>query len=264
MRIGAHECKTGPRHFIPFVLLLACLSLAACEGGNSSTMSVTAAKKLVLVNYSTTVVANFANYTSDVVSGSTVNFSVSPSPASFSNVSTVTERSVRTMAGGIAAVKVRSPKPGTFTVSAVSGHYTGSTTVTFIDQPATVRVEVGLNKPIANAGRVAFQLWSDLPAPTFTNFSSISSAGVGVLTAPVPLAAGVPTTDVALTSVPGTDLGAGSTLFAFTFVPVVPSVPNFSLSTSTGNLADINATPVTPDLYLKATYYDAAGKVLYP
>jgi hypothetical protein len=234
-------------------------------GGGSTPITVTALRNPVLVNTSTTIVASFANYTSTVKFGSTVNFTVSSPPATFSNVSSaITTRAVTTQAGGLAWVTVKSPLPGKFTVSASSGSFAGSTTVAFINQPYIVQVLAGLNKPITNLGELSLKIVNDLPAPTFLNFSS-SVAGANVTTVPLPPAAGVTSTSVTLTAVPGVNVAAG-TMFRLNYLIVDPGVPIFTLPLSdlSAYLDDAFFTPVTPDVSFSVTYFDSVGTKLYP
>lgn len=254
-----------------YLMMLAGVTMlfSACggDGGGGSvptTVTVTALKNPVLVNFSTTVVASFANYTSAVKFGSPVHFTLSPSlpTAIFSNHSSVT--TVKTQANGVAAVKVKSIQPGTFTVSASSGNLAGSTTVSFINPPAKVTVQVGLKQPLTGVGDFSFDVvnLSD-PTPTlsFTNFStSVHSPVITDLhTIPSPPATGVPTTTLTLSAVaPGINMGAGTPLFRFDYLPQVAGVPNFTLANSFVNLAPL---PLS-SMFIRATYYDANGNVL--
>src|SRR6266568_735039 len=138
------------------------MSFSACEGDGASTVSVvmTSLNNPVLVNYSTTVYANFSNYTSLVKFGSPITFTVSPDVDSFSHInpdsatfsqfSSITTRVVKTDVGGMAWVMLKSPKPGRFSVKATSDVIQGSsvlggqTSVSFIVQPAAIEVRVGL------------------------------------------------------------------------------------------------------------------------
>lgn len=256
-----------------YLMMLAVVTMlfSACGGGDggggggSTPITVTTMRIPVLVNTSTTVVASFANYTSTVPFGSTVNFTVSSPPATFSNVSSITTRSIKTQAGGLAWVTVRSPLPGKFTVSASSGSLAGSTIVAFINQPYNVQVLAGLNKPITNLGGLSFNVLNDLPAPTFLNFSSsVAGANVTVQTTPLPPAAGVTSTSVTLTAVPGVNVAAGA-LFRLNY-RVDTGVPIFTLPLSdlSAYLYDALFTPVTPDVSFTVTYFDSVGTKLYP
>lgn len=266
-----------------YLMMLAGVTMlfSACGGGGNGgggpvPITVTALRNPLLVGYSTTVVANFANYTSTIKFGSTVNFAVSSPPATFSNVSSaITTRSVKTRAGGLAWLKVYerpsqtggTPLPGRFTISASSGNFAGSTTVSFINQPATVQVLAGLNKPITNLGGLSFNVKNDLPGPTYINFStSVKGPNVTVRTLPIippPVAAGVTTTSVILTAVPGVNAPSG-TLFRLNYLVVSQGVPIFIMSDLSAYLADAGFTPVTPDFFFTVTYYDSVGTKLYP
>ena len=260
--------------------------LSACEGGSDITVPVAVAvgNQPVLVNYSTTVTVNFSNYTSVVKFGTPVTFIVTPSPASFSHVtkdtasfshfSTVTVRTVNTDVGGIAWVSIRSPLPGKFIVTANTGIFQGNSnygataTVSFIDQPAAVEVRVGLRKPLTNVGWLDFDLVSTLPAPVFDNFSGIQSPFIWAEdTAPILPPGGVPedgATNLMVNSLLGINIIALKPLFLYHFVPIPPSVPTFMLANFECRAADINATPLSPSLFIMSVkYFDAAGNEMF-
>lgn len=144
---------------IGYLLLLAALTtmFAACGGGGGTApvitpITVTAAKNPVLQNLSTTVSASFGRF-STAVKGNTVNFSISAGAATL-GTSTDTVG-----AGGTASVKVKgNNQPGTYTVSASSGNFAGSTSLKFIPQPDAANVHLIINPPvIAPKNLVAFQ-----------------------------------------------------------------------------------------------------------
>lgn len=267
------------------ILAVGMTFLAGCEGGSDTTAKapvLTVLNNPVLTNYSTIVAVNFSNYTTYVKFGSPVTFTVSPVPASlshvsppsatFSNVSTVFTRTVKTDVGGMAWVTVRSPLPGRFIVSAIAGPisggittFGGSTTVSFIDQPAAVSVLVGLRTPITNLEQLDFDLVSTQPAPSFVNFSGSKSPLLWAEdTTPILPGTGVATTNLFLNSLKGISFVALKPLFRYDFIPVPPSVPNFTLANITGNLVDNNHTPISPSLYIiKTMYFDAAGDQIF-
>lgn len=248
------------------MLFSACGGDGGGGGGGPTPIAVTVVggKNPTLVNYSTTVVANFGSY-----STSTVNFAVSSPPATFSHASSaVTTRTVNSVIAPsgdrLAWVNVKSPLPGKFTVSASSGNFAGSTTVAFINQPYIVQVLAGLNKPITNLGGLSFNVISDVPAPTFLNFSSsVTGTNVTVQTIPLPPAAEVTSTSVTLTAVPGVNVAAGA-LFRLNYLVVDPGVPIFTLSDLSAYLDDVFFTTVTPDVSFTVTYFDSVGTKLYP
>ena len=265
--------------------------LSACEGGSDTTASVAvnSLNNPVLANYSTVVFANFSNYTTYVKFGSPITFTVSPFPASNSNISqntatfsrysTITKRTVRTDVGGMAWITIRSPLPGKFIVRADSApligptSFGGSTNVSFIDQPAAVAVFVGIRKPLTNVGTLIFDLISTEPAPSFVNFVGIESPLIFAQdTEPIIPGTGVATTNLLLNSLKGINLSSGTSpivsqlnpLFEFDYVPVPPSVPNFTLANIICNSSDLNATPLKADMVIIRTdYYDAAGNLLF-
>ncbi len=260
--------------------------LAACEGGNDNTVPValTRTSNPVLVNYSTTVAANFSNYTSLIKFGTPITFTVTPDSASFSHVSpgtasfsqfsTVTTRIVKTDVAGMAWVNVRSPQPGRFIVKAVSDMvngstlFGGSTTVSFINQPASVQVRVGLRKPLNSVGELNFDLVSTMPAPVFVNFSGIQSPYIwNEDTMPLLPPGGIPeggATNLLIGSLLGINMVALKPLFRYDYVPIPPSVPNFALAINRCVAADVSATPLSPTLFIMSTkYFDAAGNELF-
>ena len=238
--------------------------VSACGGGGGggpaiTPITVTAAKNPVLNGSSTTITANFANYTSTIKFGSTVNFAVT-GPG-------VLASATKTQAGGIATVTVTSPQTATVTVSASSGNFAGSTTVSFIPLPAKARVAITPQTAINSLGALSCNVLTDVPV-TFSNFSSVPS----VLTSVNPVTGSTinsfqPLT-AALISASGVNVTPVSNLFLLTFT--IPSnslaVPIFSIDQSSvvAGFASAVAISPTPVLNLKSTYYDNTGKVLFP
>lgn len=252
--------------FATYVIIAAGLAalLAACGGGSgggapTTAIPVTAAKNPVLVGTSTTITANFSAYTSAVKFGSTVNFSVT-APATLSSATATTA------AGGIATVTVASGQAGTFTVAARSGSYAGSTTVSFIPQPASVKLVVTSKQAISKLGGISFDVLSDTPV-TFSGYSTMKSSGILSITNPnVTPAFNISTITAGLTSLPGVDITSTSTLFLLKYATPLTGVPIFTLDQSSVVAAFDNNSSVkpTPTLVVSPVYYDGAGKVLYP
>jgi hypothetical protein len=254
--------------------------LSACGGGSNSSTPVvmTSLNNPVLVNYSTTVYANFSNYTSSVKFGSPITFTVAPDVASFSHVtpnsatfshfSSITSRVVKTDVGGMAWVMLKSPLPGRFIVKATHGTSSleGQTSVSFIVQPAAIEVRVGLRKPLTSVGRLDFDLVSNLPAPVFDNFSGIQSPLL-LAEDTTPLLPGIPVggvTNLHVTSLQGINMKALIPLFLFHYVPTEPSAPNFNLASISCEVADTIATPLSANLFIMSTkYFDSAGNELF-
>jgi|GEM_PF-1718263 len=257
---------------------------SACEGGGAATTPVVMASlnNPVLVNYSTTVYANFSNYTSLVKFGSPITFTVTPdvdsfshinpNSATFSHFSTVTSRVVKTDVGGMAWVTLKSPLPGRFVVRATSNVIQGTsvlggqTSVSFIVQPAAIEVRVGLRKPLTSVGRLDFDLVSTLPAPVFDDFVGIDSPLL-LAEDTTPLLPGIPdggATNLHITSMQGINMKALVPLFLFHYVPNEPSAPNFSLANISCEAADSASTPLSANLYIiSTTYFDSAGNELF-
>lgn len=257
--------------------------LYACEGPRQASVPITVAalQNPVLVNYSTTVAANFSNYTTYLKAGGRVTFKVAPmvdsfghlsyNTATFSSFSTVTTRVVATDRAGMAWVRVKSPQPGKFMVTASSDEIlgntllTGATTVSFINQPAAVSVRIGLRSALTKVGEFNFDLISNDPAPSFVNFSGMVSPLIWAEdTTPIIPATGVRTTNLNMNSLQGINMPALKPLFRYDYVPVQPSVPVFTLGNARASTADVNNTPLYPNLFIvSTTYYDAAGNVIY-
>jgi hypothetical protein len=258
------------------------MSMSACGGGSNSTPATVVVSSLnnpVLVNYSTTVYANFSNYTSSIKFGSPITFTVAPDVPSFSHVtpnsatfshfSTITTRVVNTDVGGMAWVTLKSPLPGKFIVKAISKNSPslgGLTSVSFIVQPAAIEVRVGLRTPLTNVGRLDFDLVSTLPAPVFDNFSGIQSPLL-LAEDTTPLLPGIPdggVTNLHVTSLQGIAMKALIPLFLFHYVPTEPSAPNFSLANISSEAADTAGTPLSASLFIISTkYFDTAGNELF-
>ena len=268
------------------ILAGAMMLFSACgSGGTASTQVVMAAvNNPVLVNYSTTVYANFSNYTSLAKFGSPITFTVTPdtdsrsqinpNTATFSHFSTITTRVVKTDVGGIAWVTLKSPAPGRYVVRASSNvsNLRGLTTVTFIEQPAAIEVRVGLKKPLTNVGRLDFDLLNTGPSPVFDNFSGIQSPLLlAEDTTPFDTQSTLPSigipvngdTNLHVTSLQGINMKALIPLFMFHYIPIANSVPDFSLANVSCEAADQFSTPISLSLYIiSVKYFDTAGNLL--
>jgi hypothetical protein len=253
-----------------YLFLVAGISamMSACGGGGggggsaaATPITVTAAKNPVLVGGSTTITASFVNYTSAVKFGSTVNFGVS-APG------TLGSATAKTQAGGIATVTVNSAQAATVTVSASSGNFAGATTVSFIPLPATASVSVTPQTAINSLGGIQFDLASDLPV-TFSNYTTAPLTGTALpIVNPVIGSNNVTLMTAGLVSVAGVNVSAGNPIFKLSFT--VPSsalaVPIFSIDQTSVVAAFANLSTVRPKpvLNVKSTYFDAAGKILFP
>lgn len=273
---------------IVYVMMVAlgALQMAACgssggggvSGGPTITpISVTVVQNPVLKGYSTTVIANFAPYTSagKVQAGSTVSFSATGG-------ATVTPTAV-TGAGGIATAKVKSAAAGTFTVSAGAGLYGGSTSVSFINQPAKADVIVSLNRTIAGFGGFEFDLQHS-PQAVFSNFSSMIPHSGGGFTGTIAIAEGRHAFWVDLLDLSGSggwarvDINPTTQLFRLNFAVDQPvpgattaaGLPAFSVGPNNIFASYTSGATVAPTVVhgdfnpLAVRYYDATGKVLFP
>ncbi|KAB0664415.1 hypothetical protein F6V25_12805 [Oryzomonas japonica] len=237
--------------------------LAGCGGGgggaSTTPIPVTAAKNPVLVGSSTTITASFAAYTSAVKFGSTVNFSVT-APATISSATTTTK------AGGIASITVTSNQAGTYTVSASSGSFAGSTAVSFIPQPAAVNLMITSKQAISKLAGLSFDVLSDTPV-TFNGYSTLKASGILSITNPnVTPAFNISKITAGLTSLPGIDVTSTSTLFLLKYATPAAGVPIFTIDQAsvTAGFANLSSVKPTPTLVVSPVYYDSTGKVLYP
>jgi hypothetical protein len=274
------------------ILAGAMMLFSACGSGSSTNSQIVMASvnNPVLVNYSTTVYANFSNYTSLVKFGSPITFTVTPdtdslskvnpNTATFSHFSTITSRVVNTDVGGMAWVTLKSTLPGRYVVRATSNvsHLGGVTTVTFIDQPAAVEVRVGLKKPLTNVGRLDFDLLNTGPSLVFDNFSGIQSPLLlAEDTTPFDTQSTIPSIGIAsgdtnlhVTSLQGINMAGGINskglpipLFMFHYVPIANSVPDFILANVSCEAADQYSTPIPLSLYIiSVKYFDSAGNLM--
>lgn len=238
--------------------------LSACGGGgggaSTTPIPVTAAKNPVLVGSATTITASFAAYTSAVKFGSTVNFSVT-APATISSATTTTK------AGGVATITVTSSQAGTYTVSANSGSFAGSTAVSFIPQPAAVNLVITSKQAISKLAGLSFDVLSDAPV-TFNGYSTLKSSGMLSITNPnVTPAFNISKITAGLTSLPvGIDVSLTSTLFLLKYATPLTGVPIFTIDQASvvAGFANLSSVKPTPTLVVSPVYYDSTGKVLYP
>src|ERR1039457_858087 len=228
--------------------------VSGCGGGGGgggggpavTPVTVTAMKNPVLAAGFTTITASFANYTSTIKFGSTVNFGVS-APGTLNSVTT------KTLAGGIAQVTVTSLQAATVTVSASSGNFAGSTTVSFIPLPATASVVITPQTAITSLGTLSCNIMSDVPV-TFSNYTTLPLSGTALtLVNPVIGTNNVSLLTAALVSASGVNVTPDSALFKLSFT--VPSnsltVPNFSIDQSSVVAGFANSTHITPTPVLK-------------
>lgn len=254
------------RGALVFILAAVSALVTACGGGGGggtapTPITVSAAKNPVLVGGSTTITASFANYTSTIKFGSTVNFQIS-APGTLSSATT------KTQAGGIATVTITSPQAATVTVAANSGNFAGSTTVSFIPLPASATVVVTPQAAISSLGALSCNVKSDVPV-TFSSYSTVHLSGTALTAVnPVIGSNNVTLLTTALVSASGVDVTTASPLFKLYFT--IPSnalaVPNFTIDQSSIVAALTSTAPVvpTPVLNVLPTYFDGNGKVLFP
>ncbi|GFE60550.1 Ig-like domain-containing protein [Geobacter sp. AOG2] len=225
-------------------------------GGGSSTtpVTVTAAQNPLLVNYSTTVSADFSSYVTTVKTGSVVNFSVTPG-------ATVTPTGV-TSSGGIATTKIKSTTPGTYQVTAAYPGFAGSAPVSFITQPSTVDVLVSSKQNLNNLSALTFNVTNALPA-TFTNYSTTVPSGNALS-----FAAALTPKNLSASWASGTSFSLDtSSAFLMKLHYTIPTdVPNFAVDSTSVSAIFTNLSTVrpTPGFAVKSVYYDQNGKQLYP
>ncbi len=175
-----HRMKS--KSYVSLALVAAStLVISACGGGGGSSGGGTpiipvtvSANSPVLVNYSTTVSADFSGKLTD---GTKVTFSASPATAALTAQTPVT--------GGIASVRVKSPVQSNVTVSVSSGAYAGSKLIQFIPQPDKAVVHVALNRNISNLATLSVIVKGDLgsifTSPTYPVASPATSYAASVI-----------------------------------------------------------------------------------
>ena len=182
------------RSYVGFALIAAyCLVVSACGGGGgggggtpAKAVAVTATSP-ILINYSTTVFANFSGI--PVADGSSVTFSAN-------NGGVMTDTTLVGAVGNpirtaTARVKLSappaSPQTRSVTVTAAAGGYSGNTVVAFIPQPTKAVVHVATNQSVIDTAwfntRVlsnvsAFTSWS---SPTVTQAPAYAGVGSALL-----------------------------------------------------------------------------------
>lgn len=233
------------------------LVFQGCGGGGGSSatsIAVTAAQNPLLVNYSTTVSADFSPYVATVKTGSIVNFSVTSG-------ATITSTGV-TNSGGIATAKVKSTTPGTYQVTAGYPGFAGGTPVSFITQPSTVVVQVSSKQNLSNLSALTFNVTNALPA-TFTNYSTTVPPASALS-----FAAALTTKDLSASWASGTSFSLDtSSAFLLKLHYTIPTdVPNFTIDPVSVSAIFTNLSTVrpTPGFTVKSIYYDQNGKQLYP
>jgi hypothetical protein len=251
---------------IPFAAaaVAAVLSCNGCGGGGNgggagpAPVGVRPAANPVLINYSTTVTADFGLYTSAVRSGSRVDFSVTPG-------ATISAPTV-TGAGGIATVHVSSSSPGTFAVSAASGTHSGAATVTFIRQPASAEVYFAPGSALTRLQGAQFNLDRSFPA----TFSKISTAVTLPKDASPPLKSWTDAGSLAIWSYVNSDPAAfaagislprGTPLVMLRFKDLT-NVPNFSIRPRSVIFTDPDGRDIAAPGTATVRYYDASRNLL--
>jgi hypothetical protein len=222
-------------------VLLAC---TACGGGGGGTTSVpvavTAGQNPVLISYTSNRVQAFLPAVPD---GTQVSFtSQAPNIALIPLQGTVT--------GGYAAVRVKSSLVGKFlvTVSATAGAtvYTGSTQLTFINQPTRVDLHIALAPAVTNLGSLQVDILNGTGISILENYSSHS--GFYTTTYPDP---GFPPvgsrTTVAAISAAGVTTTAAERLFRLTYgIAANGGLPAFSVDPASLQADHSDLSPVTP------------------
>jgi hypothetical protein len=155
-------------------IMLLLLTLAACGGGGGGSatptvaISVTPSKSPVLVTYTSNTVRTTFPSPATVPNGTQVNFT-----ASSPNITLIPATAM--VSGGVATVRVKSSVPGKYLITATSTVgstvYTGNAAVTFINQPASVNLSVGLQPVVNNLGGIQFTVVNEPGIGTLQNFS---------------------------------------------------------------------------------------------
>jgi len=213
-------------------------------------VTLTADKEIALANGNDpvspdriTLTAEVKNADGTAMSGQTISFAVTMGTGSLVNAD------VATNASGIATVKLQRdpiPLPNTredVTVTATVDKASGTKTVRFINLPATVQLEVALNRVVSDLAILTFDLVS---SPTQSAPVLLEVKPIGLATTPPfigPLGPGTQNTFAAMldtttyslfTSViPGITTTVNGPLVGFTFSidPTITSLPTFTVTT---------------------------------
>jgi len=233
--------------------------LAGCGGGGSSSptvpVAVTAAKNPVLLSYtSNRVQVAFPNPAS-VPDGTQVVFTTSSPNLSLLPAATTTTTN------GSATIRVKSSATGKFLITATgtvgSTVYTGSTFVTFISQPSSVRLSIALQPVVSNLGSLQFTILNDPGISVFQNFTS-HNPGFTVITNPPPGQAppGNMTT-VGAVSANGVTITSPSPLFELTYgIGTNGGLPGFSIDPASVNAFTIDNAILPAPTFLLTWKYD--------
>ena len=231
------------RYATPLMLLL----VAACGSGGSGPSSTTipisviAMRSPVLVTYTSNTVQTITT----VPDGTPVKFTASSPAISLIPATT-------TVAGGVATIRVKSSAPGKYLITATSTVgttvYTGSASVTFINQPASVNLYIALRPTINSLGELQFSIVNDPGISVFQNYSS--NPGFFFTTFPEP---GSPPsnnrTNAAAISANGVTIASTDPLFRLTYsIGANGGLPGFtvdpaSVQATFANLSTVRPTP---------------------
>jgi hypothetical protein len=240
-------------------ITLLLLILAACGGGGGGpatptvAISVSPAKSPVLITYtSNTVGATFPSPA--VPDGTQIIFT-----ASSTNITLIPPTA--TVTGGVATVRVKSSVPGKYRITATgtvgSTVYTGNTAVTFIDQPATVKVYIALQPVVNNLGGLQFTVVNDPGISIFQNFSSYNP-GIFVVSDPLPGSAPLNNRiNIGALAPNGIDITSTAPLFQLTYaIAVNGGLPGFSVDSASVLAIDANGVTITTPEFLINSKYD--------
>jgi len=248
-----------------YAIHLAVLIIAGCGGGGGSSapapavaITVTPAKSPVLVNYTSNRVHTTFPSPAAVPDGTQLVFT-----ASSPNITLLP--ATATVAGGVATVRVKSSAAGKYLITATSTVgttvYSGSAFVTFINQPASVRLSIALQPVVNNLVALQFTILNDPGISTFQNFTSYNPgffASTNLSPGQVPPGN---RTNVAAISANGVNITSPAPLFRLTYsIGANGGLPGFSIdpasilaSSAAGNII----TPITPvPIFLLNWKYD--------
>jgi len=240
-----------------YTIHLAVLIIAGCGGGGGSSapavaITVTPAKSPVLVSYTSNRVQTTFPSPATVPDGTQLVFTTS-SP----NITLLP--ATATVAGGVATVRVKSSAAGKYLITAASTVgatvYTGNTFVTFINQPASVRLSIALQPVVNNLGGLQFSILNDPGISAFQNFTSYNPGFLALTNlSPGQVPPGNRTNVAAIST--GVDITSTAPLFRLTYnIGTNGGLPAFSVYTSSASSVTGNTfTPIKPTFLLNWKY----------
>jgi hypothetical protein len=257
------------RNFFRLLTVVMAITVAGCGGGGgggggavplpaTQTVTVQKSKSYALANGADSITL-IATVSPAVADGTTVTFLVTSGAAS------VTPLTATTVGSKATAAVTSGTTNNTVTVTASTGHGTGSATMKFIAQPASAVVNIALNTAIINLETLNFKLASDSTA-TFISSAELNQLLVdptSLLTAGPGITDPVNTISVGLISVNGFSTVANTPIIQINY-NILFGVPTFQVSSvvSATTVPGIPLTLTPSNFVVTVTYNDGGGNPL--